>query len=59
MYILVKKEGTVSTEDFYYTQQDAFNAFDRTAKSKDGFVAVFSADEGEIIFTRENSLAWK
>jgi len=59
MFILVKKEGSLSKETFFFTQFEAFKAFDQTPKSKDGFVAVFSAEEGDIEMIKENSLAWK
>jgi hypothetical protein len=59
MFILVKKEGSFSTETFFFTRFEAFKAFDQTTKSRDGFVAVFPAEEGTIEMTKENSLAWK
>ena len=59
MFVLVKKEGSTSNETFFLTKIEAFKAFDTTAKSKNGFVAVFSAEEGSVEMTKENSLAWK
>jgi len=59
MFIIVKKEGSLSTETFFFTRFEALKAFDQTTKSRDGFVAVFPAEEGTIEMTKENSLAWK